>query len=65
MSTSEAEVVRLISEIQAERLELDNLRRRGASAPELEAKKRVLERLRWRLAVIARRAAQGDLGDAG
>jgi hypothetical protein len=62
MSKSEAAVVRLIAEIQAEPLELDNLRRRGASAPELEAKKRLLERLRWRLAAIARRAAQGDLG---
>jgi hypothetical protein len=62
MSKSEAAVVRLIAEIQAETLELDNLRRRGASAPELEAKKRLLERLRWRLAAIARRAAQGDLG---
>jgi hypothetical protein len=65
MSTSEAAVVRLISEIQAETLELDNLRKHGASAPELEAKERVLERLRWRLAVIARRAAQGNPGGAG
>jgi hypothetical protein len=64
MSTSDAAVVRLIGEIQAETLELRNLRRHGASAPELEAKERLLERLRWRLAALARRAAQGGLGDA-
>jgi hypothetical protein len=64
MSTRDAAVVRLIAEIRTETLELDNLRRRGASAPELEAKERLLEGLRWRLAAVARRAAQGDLGDA-
>ena len=63
MSTSAA-VVRLIAEIQAETLMLDSLRRRGARPPELEAKERMLERLRWRLAALARRAALGDLGDA-
>jgi hypothetical protein len=63
VSTSAA-VGRLIAEIQAETLELDNLRRRGATPPELEAKERMIERLRWRLATLARRAAQGDLGDA-
>jgi hypothetical protein len=63
VSTS-ATVVRLTAELEAETLELDNLRRRGASPPELEAKERMLERLRWRLAVVARWAAEGDVGDA-
>lgn len=50
------EVVRLIRQIQARTLELKVLgERRGA--PELRARERELERLRWRLAVAARRAA--------
>lgn len=63
MSTNDA-IVRLIDEIQARKLELDHLRRCGAIAAELEAKERMLERLRWRLAAIARRAARDDLGSA-
>jgi hypothetical protein len=64
MSTRHTAVVQLIAEIQAETLELDNLRRRGARSPDLAAKQRMLERLPWGLAAVARRAAQGDPGDA-
>jgi|Tabmets5t2r1_1033131.scaffolds.fasta_scaffold145830_1 hypothetical protein len=64
MSTSDAAVVQLIAEIQAETLELDNLRKRGASAAELESREHELECLHWRLAATARGAARADLGDA-
>jgi hypothetical protein len=64
MPTSDYAVVRLIDEIQAIALELDGLRARGAYAADLAAKENELERLRWRLAAIARRAARDDLGDA-
>jgi hypothetical protein len=64
MSTSNAAVIRLIAEIKAETLELDKLRKRGASAAELEAREHELDRLRWRLAATARGAARADLGDA-
>jgi hypothetical protein len=64
MPTSESVLVRLIDEIQAIALELDSLRERGAKAAELAAKEDELERLRWRLAATARRAARDDLGDA-
>jgi hypothetical protein len=64
MPTSDYAVVQLIDEIQAIALELDGLRKQGASATELEARENELERLRWRLAAIARRAARDDLGDA-
>jgi hypothetical protein len=64
MPTSESVLVRLIDEIHAIALELDRLRERGANATELAAKEDELERLRWRLAATARRAARDDLGDA-
>jgi hypothetical protein len=64
MPTSDDAVVRLIDQIQAMALELDGLRTLGATATELEAKENELERLRWRLAASARRAARNDLGDA-
>jgi hypothetical protein len=64
MPTSESVLVRLIDEIQTIALELDSLRERGANAAELAAKEDELERLRWRLAATARRAARDDLGDA-
>jgi hypothetical protein len=63
-SDGSAAVVRLIVEIHARRCELDHLRKRGATVPELDAKERVLERLRWRLKAIAEHAAQDDLGSA-
>lgn len=64
LPTSDASVVRLIDEIQAIALELESLRTRGGKATVLEYKENELERLRWRLAAAARRAARADLGDA-
>jgi hypothetical protein len=58
------ELVRLVRRIQALTLELHELRQREAGTPELYAKERTLEQLRWRLASLARRAATGDLGAA-
>jgi hypothetical protein len=51
------EVVGLIRQIQALVRELEALRRRGRRERELRAKERALEKLRWRLAAVARRAA--------
>jgi hypothetical protein len=56
------ELVRLVRRIQALTLELHELRQREAGTPELYAKERTLEQLRWRLAAVARRAATDDLG---
>jgi hypothetical protein len=64
MPTSDDAVVRLIDQIQAIALELEGLRTLEANATELEAKENELERLHWRLAASARRAARNDLGDA-
>ena len=58
------ELLRLIRRIQALTLELDTLRRRGEVDPECEAKEHTLDQLRWRLAVVARRAATDGLGAA-
>jgi hypothetical protein len=51
------ELMRLIGQMQALNAELDALRQRGAGDEELRANERALERLRWRLAAVARRAA--------
>jgi hypothetical protein len=61
MAGSANELMRLIREIQALKLELDALRRIGGSARELEAKERTLDQLHWRLAAVARRAAANDV----
>lgn len=61
MAGSSNEVVRVIREIQALKLELDTLRPIAGSAPEVQAKERTLDQLRWRLAAVARRAAADDL----
>lgn len=45
------EVVRLVRQIQARSLELEELRRVEEIDPELRAKERALEQLRWQLAV--------------
>ena len=58
------EVVRLVRRIQALYLELEELRRREEDNPELRAKERALEQLRWRLAAVARRSASDDLDAA-
>jgi hypothetical protein len=57
------ELVRLVRRIQALTLELHELRRDGG-APELDAKERTLDQLRWRLATVARRTATDDLDAA-
>ena len=52
-------------EIQALTFELRELRRRAEPPqPELHAKEREVEQLRWRFAAIARQAATDDLGNA-
>jgi hypothetical protein len=57
-STSERlELIRLVRRIQALTLELEELRRSERDTPDLEAKERRLDQLRWRLATVARRSA--------
>jgi hypothetical protein len=58
------ELVRLVRRIQALTLELHELQRRDGGTPELDAKERTLDRLRWRLATVARRTATDDLDAA-
>lgn len=58
------ELVRVIRRIQALTLELHELRQRGGQTPELHARERTLEQLRWRLAAVARRSATHDLSAA-
>jgi hypothetical protein len=53
------DLIQLVEEIQALTLEL-NVRRPGGDDRELHAKERALERLRERLAVLARRVATED-----
>lgn len=54
------DVARLLRQIQALTQELRMLRLRGTAEPDLHAKERALEQLRWRLAMVARRAAVDD-----
>ena len=58
------EVVRLVRRIQKLFLELEELRRYEQRTPEIQAKERRLEQLRWRLAAVARRSASDDLDAA-
>jgi hypothetical protein len=58
-----AELVRLVRRIQALTLELQEPRRRELDQTDVEAKARLLEQLRWRLAAVARRAAIDELGN--
>jgi archaellum component FlaC len=68
---SRSELERLVRRIQALKLEVDELRTKtdelrtktGATL-ELEVLERALDRLRWRLAAIARRMATHDLDGA-
>lgn len=59
------ELTRLIRQMKGLTLELKALRQRGGGDRELRAKERALERLRWRLAAVARRAATDDRRGAG
>ena len=61
---SRTELDRLARRIQVLKLEVDELRAKMAATVELEAVERTLDRLRWRLEVIARRMAPNDLDDA-
>lgn len=54
----------LLRQIRVLTQELRLLRLRGTAEPELRAKERTLEQLRWRLAVVARRAALEDGGSS-
>ena len=56
------ELVRLVGQIQALTLELQNLRQRESETPEVDAKERKLERLRRQLAAVAQRSATDQLG---
>jgi hypothetical protein len=58
------ELIRLVRRIQALTLEIQELRQRDRGAPELAARERTLEQLRWRLAAVARRTATDDLDAA-
>jgi hypothetical protein len=59
-----AELVQLVGRIKALTLELQEPRRRELDQADVEAKERLLEQLRWRLAAVARRAATEELGNA-
>ena len=58
------ELARLVGQIQTLTLKLQNLRQREAETPEVNAKERTLERLRWQLAAVAQRTATDELGNA-
>jgi hypothetical protein len=59
-----SELDRLVRRIQQSKLEVDELRAKQGATPELEAMEQALDRLRWRLAAVARRMATNDLDDA-
>jgi hypothetical protein len=61
MSDTRHEQARLLQRIRELTLELRSLKQRGG--PDIDLMERELERLRWRLAIIARRAA-GELETA-
>ena len=63
-SRERREVVRLVRRIQTLFLELEEPRRYEQRTPEIQAKERRLEQLRWRLASVARRSASDDLDAA-
>ena len=62
--SEQADLARLVRRIQALTSELRERRRDAEPQPELHAKERELEQLRWRFAAVARRAATDDLGNA-
>jgi hypothetical protein len=57
------ELGRLVQWIQTLTAEFDELRRHASASPEVQAKERTLDQLRWRLAALARRTAT-NLGAA-
>jgi hypothetical protein len=58
------QIARLIQRLQQGTRERDRLKQRRATRAELDARERALERLRWQLAAVARRAANDELGNA-
>ena len=62
--TARREVTRLLQRIQRLVVELRELEQRGITGPAVEAKKRLVERLRWRLAAVVRRTVAGEVGAA-
>lgn len=63
MAGTDNELLGLIREIQELRLQLDRLRQLEGDGAEMLDKEHALDQLRWRLAVVARRAAN-DMGAA-
>ena len=61
---SRSELVRLVRRIQELTLELEKLRTTPGTNPEVEAKERTRDQLRWRLAAIARQAPTNSLDSA-
>jgi predicted nucleic acid-binding protein len=55
-------VIGLLHEIRTLTVELETARRAGESRRRLRRKERALERLRWQLAAVARRAAMEEAG---
>jgi hypothetical protein len=58
------EVTRLLQRIRTLTLELRKLEQRGVTGPVVEAKKRLADQLRWRLAAAVRRMVAGEVGAA-
>jgi hypothetical protein len=58
------EPARIVRRIQTLALELQELQRREADTPAVNAKERRLDQLRWQLAAVARRTATEGLGNA-
>jgi hypothetical protein len=58
------QISRLIQRLQQGTRERDRLKQRRAPRAELDAREHALERLRWQLAAVARRAAYDELGNA-
>jgi hypothetical protein len=58
------ELDRLVRQLRELARTRDELQARSAADSELEAVERAREQLRWRLAHVARRRANDELGDA-
>jgi hypothetical protein len=63
-SAERRELARIVRQIQAVALELQELERREPDAPAVNVKERRLDQLRWQLAGVARRTATEGLGNA-
>jgi hypothetical protein len=63
-SSERRELARIVRRIQALALELQELQRREAETPAVNARERRLDQLLWQLAAVARRTATEGLGNA-